>query len=790
MQKKLKMIVRLVVFLLTCGTLFSQNRTITGVILNGDEPVAFTSVNFKGDTNSYAGYTDENGKFSVQMPFGTYEVSTTAVGLKTTNKSITISDSNASNLSILLVEDILGLETVVVSATRNRVNKQEAPVIVNTLGEKLINATQALAVSESLNYSPGVRVETNCQNCGFTQVRLNGLDGSYSQVLINSRAVFSALTSVYGLEQIPTQIINRVEIVRSGGSALFGSNAIAGTVNIITKDPVLNTWEVGSYLGLIDGDTPDRTLNFNASIVADDLKSGATFYGMLRDRDAWDANGDGFTEVVELKNTTFGTKVYYKPTDRSRLTLDATVINEYRRGGDRLDLAPHLTDITEELEHNTIIGGLSYDFSNEANTNNYSIYSSVQYTDRDSYYGGLGGGRTAQDSITALNAYGITKDLALSNGFQFTKQFEKDVLTTGIEYNYSSTEDVIVGYNRLVDQDVHATGLYAQYEWKPNSKFTALIGSRLDHININGDYTVSTINRSVDISQTTLNPRLTLAYEFTNDLKFRGGYARGFRAPQAFNEDLHIALVGGEPLFVILSNDLEAEFSNAFTGSLNFTKEINTTQTNVLLEGFYTSLEDPFTLVSTGAQLPNGSIIEEVRNGEGARVYGANFEIGVSPSKKWLFQLGGTLQRSEYDEPQVLFEADGSNPNETDVLVSEFVRNPNLYGYLNTNYTPNDRFNFSVTGTYTGEMVVPLVISDSGFLQLNESNPFFDMNINAEANFEVSDDFKLTLNAGVKNLFNSFQDDFQVGATRDSDYVYGPALPRTVFVGIKIGKLN
>ena len=420
----------------------------------------------------------------------------------------------------------------------------------------------------------------------------------------------------------------------------------------------------------------------------------------------------------------------------------------------------------------------------------YSIYSSVQYTDRDSYYGGLGGGRTAQDSLTALNAYGVTKDLAIANGFQFTSQFKRDVLTTGIEYNISTTEDNITGYNRLVDQNVHALGIYGQYEWKPNDAFSALIGTRLDHINVDGIYRVGDIERGVDISQTTLNPRITLAYKISDNLKLRGGYARGFRAPQAFNEDLHISSVGGEPQFVILSNDLKAEFSNAYTASLNFTKDFNTTQTNFLLEGFYTSLENPFTLVSTGVQLPNGSIVEEVRNGEGARVYGANFEFGVSPSKKWLFQFGGTLQNSAYDEDQILFEADGSNPNESDILISEFVRNPNFYGYLNTNWSPSERFSLSVTGTFTGEMIVPFVVSDSGFLSLNESPSFFDLNFNAETHFDVSEDFQLTLNAGVKNLFNSFQDDFDSGPTRDSDYVYGPALPRTFFVGIKIGKLH
>ncbi len=195
-------------------------------------------------------------------------------------------------------------------------------------------------------------------------------------------------------------------------------------------------------------------------------------------------------------------------------------------------------------------------------------------------------------------------------------------------------------------------------------------------------------------------------------------------------------------------------------------------------------------MVSTGVQFDNGSILEEVRNGEGARVYGANFEFGVSPSKKWLFQIGGTLQRSEYENDQLLFESDGSNPNENDILISEFVRNPNVYGYLNTNWTPGEKFSLSVTGTYTGEMIVPLVVSDSGFLSLNESPTFFDMNINAQTHFDFSEDFQLTLNAGVKNVFNSFQDDFDVGPTRDSDYVYGPALPRTFFIGVTIGKMH
>ena len=95
-------------------------------------------------------------------------------------------------------------------------------------------------LAKSLSYQSGLRVENNCQNCGFPQVRINGLEGPYSQILINSRPVVSALSGVYGLEQIPVSMIDRVEVVRGGGSALFGANAVGGTINIITKDPVNN----------------------------------------------------------------------------------------------------------------------------------------------------------------------------------------------------------------------------------------------------------------------------------------------------------------------------------------------------------------------------------------------------------------------------------------------------------------------------------------------------------------------------------------------------------------------
>jgi len=778
-----------IVFSLLFSTAGAQTTEVSGIITAEEKPVPFANIfvfNTKQGTSA-----DKKGQFSMQLENKKTELTIQAIGFKT--EKITLNPLDYSNkiLKIQMQEDALGLDQVVISATRNRINLKDAPVIVNVLGSKLFNATQSVSVAETLNFQPGVRVETNCQNCGFTQVRLNGLDGSYTQVLINSRSVFSALNSVYGLEQIPTSILDRVEVVRSGGSALFGSNAIAGTINIITKEPVLNTWNIASNLSLIDGEIPDRTLSFAGSVVTEDLNSGVTIYGMNRDRSAYDANGDGFTELTELTNNTLGAKAFLKPSETSKITLDLTALKEYRRGGDQLDLAPHLTDITEQLDHNTFIGGLTYDFSNAEMTNNYSVYVSGQHTDRKSFYGGLGGGRTAQDSISTSNAYGNTSDLAFLGGFQFTRYFKNnDVLTTGIEYNHSNTEDDIAGYKRYIDQEVNSYAAFAQYEWKPLKNFTALLGARLDHIDVSGNYAVEDIERTSEINQTVISPRLTILYDITEELQFRGGYARGFRAPQAFNEDLHISSVGGEPQFVILSDNLETEYSNAYTASFNYSKSMNKLQTDFLLEGFYTELKDPFTTVSTGASLPNGSILKEVRNGSGAYVTGTNFEIGVSPSSNLTFQLGGTYQQSIYKEDQVLYEADLLSETEENIIISEFVRNPDFYGYLNVNTSPFEDFSVDLTGTYTGEMTIPKVINANGFLALRASPSFWDMNLKLGQHIDITENFHVNLSAGVQNVFNAYQDDFDSGPTRDSDYIYGPSRPRTFFFGFKFGNLH
>ncbi|MFD2593696.1 TonB-dependent receptor [Sphingobacterium griseoflavum] len=771
-----------VLFSLFPVLLFAQSNLSGSVSTMQGVPLPQATILVEG--TSIAAATDNEGNFTLlKVPKDKSTIVIRAVGYQTSKKILTAAQKSTPIL-IQLQEDNLAINEVVVSATRYGIDRREAPVVVNVLGPKLFNATQSVAMSETLAYQPGVRVENNCQNCGFSQVRLNGLEGAYSQILINSRSVFSALNSVYGLDQIPTSMIDRIEVVRSGGSALFGANAIAGTINIITKDPVENDWQIKSTNSLTGGSSWDNTLDFNTSFVEDDLMNGVTFYGMHRDRQPWDANGDGFTEITKLRNTTFGAKAFFKPSEFDKVTVDMSVLNEFRRGGDRLDLAPHFTDITEQIQTNSIIGGITYDHYSKDWKHKLSLYASAQKSKRDSYYGGLGGSRIQQDSVVAANSYGTTDDFAMVAGAQYNYNFERDVLTAGVEYNGNRTEDQIPAYQRSIDQRTHAIGTYAQYEWKLLDQLKALLGARYDYTYVDGTYQLLSNTRRSDQSFGTLSPRLTILYDINEALQFRGGYARGFRAPQAFNEDMHVTSIGGQQVFVLMGENLQTEYSNAYTGSLNYTRNFGSTQASLLVEGFFTDLQNPFTTVMTSEEAD--IILQEMRNGSRSRVYGSNIELSVAPSSALSIQAGGTIQRAKYSEEQLIFEGE---TDADDIRTTRYMRTPNVYGYLNTNIKATKRFAVDVTGVYTGGMLVPHYQRD-GRMIVKDAPDFMELNLRLGYTFAVKKNFNVEVFTGVQNMFNAFQKDFDTGPLRDSDYVYGPTKPRTYTFGVKIGHFH
>ena len=220
----------------------------------------------------------------------------------------------------------------------------------------------------------GKLIAETYQNCGFTQVRINGLDGHYSQILMNSKPVFSALAGVYGLEHIPATMIDRVEVMRGGGSALFGSSAIGGTINIITKDPVTNTAEVSHTLTSIGmSGALDNNTTANASVVSPDGKSGLFIYGQNRARDVYDHNGDGYSEIGTIDAQTLGINSFYNITDNSKIRAEYSTTGEFRRGGDNLQLPPHQAMIAEQTDHTIHAGNVTYDIWSSDYSNKFNV---------------------------------------------------------------------------------------------------------------------------------------------------------------------------------------------------------------------------------------------------------------------------------------------------------------------------------------------------------------------------------------------------------------------------------
>lgn len=781
----MRTIVLIIILFLGCNT-YSQTAILKGKITSEGKPIEAVSIAIKGKTIFTK--TDKNGYFELKnIPTGSQEIVVSFIGYQTLTETIVFQENQTIDKNFELFEDYLNLEEVVITATRSEVPVYKSPVIVSRISSKSFETTQTLALSEGLNFTPGLRLETNCQNCGFTQVRMNGLEGPYSQILINSRPIFSALVGVYGLDMLPANMIDRVEVVRGGGSALYGGSAIAGTINIITKDPMENSFSIGTNYSFVDFEVPDRTFNVNGSIVNEKFDKGISFYAYNRDRKPFDANDDGFSEMTKLKNTTFGFDAYWNTSDLSKLKLNMFNISEFRRGGNHFHLPAHQTDVTEQLDHKILGGGVSFENYSSDFKHKYSLYTSAQKAERNSYYGG--GGRILQpgeeltpEDILALNAYGNSDDISVVGGLQYSYEFnEKFLILSGSEYQFNDVQDRMPGYNRLIDQQVGTLGVYSQLEIKPTQKLTILAGGRFDNVNIKGLYDLDVESFEDKKNLSVLVPRISVMYKFSEYLKARTSYSQGYRSPQAFDEDLHIETVGGAASFTKLDPNLKTERSNSFNASLNYSKSSGAFQTNIVLEGFFTRLKDAF-VTANREELPSGIAVTTKRNGSGATVAGLNLETSFAFSKKVNFQMGATMQMAEYEKDEIIWK---SEDEQEVVSTKNLLKTPDFYGYYTLNYNPISELTLSFSGVYTGKMKIAHVINpDTEQTVLKQTPDFFENHIKAAYDFDFKDNC-IQIYTGVQNMFNSYQKDFDMGALRDANYIYGPTKPQTLFAGVK-----
>lgn len=734
------------------------------------EHIPYVNIFVKGTT--IGTLTDATGHYFLKnLPEGKYSIEVKFVGYRTITREVEIRKDKTIEMNFNMEFDNIALDAVVVSANRSETKRRLAPNLVSIVDTKTFDVTQSACLAEGLNFQPGIRTEDDCQNCGFAQVRINGLDGHYSQILIDSRPIFSALNGVYGLEQIPANMIDRVEVVRGGGSALFGASAIGGTINVITKEPLRNSAEGSHTLMNIAGTSVfDNTTSANASIVTDDNRAGMAVYAQSKYRQAYDHDNDGYTEIPLMRNKTIGFNSYLRLSPYSKLSLQYNGINEFRRGGNNLHLPAHEANTTEQTEHDIHGASLTYNFFSPNDKHRVQTYFSFLTTQRKSYYGGTASG-TEEEIEAARLAYGSTDDFTYVAGAQYVHKFDNLMfmpadLTIGAEYNRDQLKDIILGYDRNFSQTIDIASAYLQNEWK-NDRWSFLIGGRFDKHNL--------------IDNVIFSPRVNLRYNPTDDINLRATYSEGFRAPQAYDEDLHVGVVGGERLVTVLDENLKEERSRSISLSADIYHRFGDVQANLLVEGFCTLLNDVFALRQLGGTDAQGNIVQERYNAYGAKVFGMNIEGKVAWNKYLQLQAGITLQKGRYDEAIVW------NEEVPEQMYRRIMRSPDTYGYFTATATPVKRLAISLTGNYTGSMLIGHSAGSGVESPVAVETPDF-MTINTKIAYDipVSPGMTMQLNAGMQNIFNAYQNDFDQGWNRDSNYIYGPTTPRSIYCGVKL----
>ncbi len=676
------------------------------------------------------------------------------------------------------------IEELVVTGSSLVEPLREAPVRTEVLARETIVRSASRDLAEAVEYSPGLRVETTCGNCNQQQIQMLGLPQSYISILSDGLPTFSSLAGVYGIEQIPAGLIGQVEVVKGGGSALYGSGAVAGVVNLIPRDPTETGGEIEFRLSDMagrggGGKTPLDFFGLHDWVLPEqDLKITAfANYGYVR---PIDFDRDGFTDVSERELFAGGLRAVWEPGLDTKISFDYFISHEDRRGGEAgtaFDGPPNLAVIAEKLRSRRQVAALkwSQNFTEEFDMRLAYAYSRTR---RDSYYGGtvsLGSpdpfSPFFDPTWTEDRGYGDTaSDLHFIDALWNWNPNEQHRITFGLQYRNEHLTDNQAAAGRTLDERYDNFGALIQHRWKPSGLLTFEYGARLDVHS--------------EVSDAIVSPRATVMIEPASNFRIRNSLGWGFRAPEAFDEDLHVANVGGDLQVTRMDPGLKEE--SAVTLSIAPEWQI-TDRWRLEANFFHTWLDDSF-VVNPDDDPATPDVTEFVKaNGGKSSIYGAELNLGYF-ADNWRLEFSWTEQRLEYDERQLLLGDDSfSDPADNPVFSRGYARTPRHLGLVKFTHE-GEWFDTFVAAKITGPMKVPHVVSDAaGNLVGNrlEKTPwFFNIDVGVSREFEIGDN-ALTLSLGCRNILNDFQRDIDKGAYRDADYVYGPAFPRTVYAGAK-----
>lgn len=522
--------------------LMSQTLELNGKALTSEgEPLPYANVYLKGTTKGTV--ADNEGNFRLSVPAtGEHTIVASFVGFQTVEQKID-AESNNGNIEFKLKSDS-ELDEVVVSGTLTEMSKLESPVPVEVFKPSFFRKNPNPSVFESMQNVNGVRPQLNCNVCNTGDIHINGLEGSYTMVLIDGMPIVSGLSTVYGLTGIPSSMIDRVEIVKGPASSLYGSEAIGGLINIITKDPLSHS-RVFAEAYTTSWLENNFDVGFKASpLKGVDILTGANVF--IYDNPI-DQNGDNFTDVTLSKRLSVFQKWNIKRKSGRLFSFGARVYNENRWGG--------------EMQWTPEDRGGDDVYGESIHTDRYELISAYQLPMREKLILSTSFNGHYQNSF-----YGTTKFIANQNiGFMqliWNHLYGIHGITGGIAVRHTSYDDNTTVTESFNDNGVRFNdpnyttipGIFVQDNIRLTENQKVLLGMRYDwHSNHGNIWT----------------PRVAYKWTLNSRNIFRINAGTGFRVVNVFTED-HAALTGARE--VLIAENLDPEQS--YNVNLNYIRKI------------------------------------------------------------------------------------------------------------------------------------------------------------------------------------------------------------------------
>lgn len=753
--------VRLIVFLLLLSTAAAAQVTLHGrVVDERGSGVLFASIAVKGTVQGTS--ADDLGNYTMELDPGSYTIVITSIGYTSYSKQIDLSANMV--LDVTLADGALGLEEVVVTGTMKPVFVSQSPIKVDVVTSKHLEMYLPAASSsilESIALVNGVQEVVACGVCFTNSISINGLPGPYTAVLMDGTPIYGNLASVYGLNGIPNMIIDRFEVIKGPNSTLYGSEAVAGVINIITKDPAKQPVAEIDVMG-----TSQAELFGNVAIAPRIGNSSGYIglnYAMLSQYE--DRNNDGFGDGANLDRYSLFTKWNIGRRSGKPFTIAAKYYYEDRRNG--------VEAFVRDRNYKWLRGDTSV-YGESIYTRRAEVFGSYVLSTNQSLKIDYSASMHDQDSYYGSDHYVADQKIAFAN-LIYNKPLANHDLLLGITNRYQYYNDNTVATSdslatgEWVDMadNQYIPGMFIQDEWTPSDKTSLLMGLRMDHYSHHG---------------LIWSPRLNLKYKAGTWTTARLNLGTGFRVVNLFTED-HAFVTGQRTIEI--TEDLKPEESYNASANLNHVFTWGSSQGMIDVDAFYTYF--------TNKIIPNYDVPGKIvyANTEG---YAQTKGVGINFSQEFripfTFNAGLTLMETT--------ETETDNQGVASTRRVEFA--PRMSAVFTANYQMKKLgMSIGYTMNLTGRMALPEVydLDDEGNPLLTprstESEPFSIHNIQVSKSLKGN----FSLYGGIQNIFDYIQPISPLTGYNDptanpgfssyfdTAYAFAPIHGREFYLGVK-----